>query len=120
MAEITYTIDANKWIAEKREIFRKNKKALLYAVTHGYYARVYCVNDDDELAYIDITTPRDMRMAFRVVPFIPRIKIGKNGRHYVIRKGRIVPHRVWPASQMLIEQYEKWLKKTNDDTQGII
>ena len=111
--KITYSITINDrnnplgaWYHGKRMDFQRKKKALRYAVTHGYVVRVLC-DVDGEQGYYDITLPRELNHAFRFVPFIPRLKIIKAGRFYTIRKGRVVPMRVWPVSQKLIDMYEK-------------
>lgn len=95
-----------KWFNGIMMDFKRKKKAMSYAVTHGYTIRIICDVDGDE-GYFEIDKPRDVNLLFRTVPFVPRMKIVKDGCFYNIRKGRIVPFRVWPVTEQKINMYEK-------------
>lgn len=121
MAEISVTLDikdesnaAGRWYAMQCRIFRQNRKALIYAVAHGYVIHVICETESGEQGYIEIKTPRELRQIFHRVPFIPRLRIYKDHTSYVIRKGKVVGHRVWPQAKELIDKYEREYEQRND------
>lgn len=109
--ELSFSIRDNdnpigKWFKGTMMDFKRKKKAMRYAVTHGYTIRIICDVDGDE-GYFEIERPRDVNLLFRKVPFVPRMKIVKDGCFYNIRKGRIVPFRVWPVIEDVINEYEE-------------
>lgn len=94
--EIQFTINSydntvGKWFLNMVRKFNAEKKALFYALTHGYVIRVTSYDDDGNEGYIELDRPSQLRMVMRMVKFIPDYKIyDKKGKRFLVKKGRIV------------------------------
>lgn len=66
-------------------------KALLWAVTHGYYVMIWAITENGEERNLCITRPSALRHLFRLLKFVPRFSIfDKQGNQRKIRKGKVV------------------------------
>lgn len=116
---IEFTIDnednpLGKWYWGMVRRFRRERKALLWALTHGYTLRIPCCDEAENKGYFDLTLPCQLRQVMRITKFIPQYRIyDRYGSRYIIRKGRVVPMKVWPDAQKLIDKYEKEWGKRN-------
>lgn len=114
--EFTLTIDnednpVGKWFWNMVRRFRREKKALLWALSHGYTIHVPCCDESESEGYIELTLPRHLRHVMRLVKFIPQYKIyDKYGNQFVIRKGKVVRMRCWPVSAKMLKEYTRKLK----------
>ena len=94
--EIQFTINSDdnpvgKWFQSMVRKFNAEKKALFYALTHGYVIRVTSYDDEGNEWYIEIDRPSQLRMVMKIVEFIPDYKIyNKKGERFIVKKGRIV------------------------------
>ncbi len=80
-----------EWFKEAVTKFRKQKKTLLWAITHGYIVTIMIYDEKNGEQEIDIDTPKLMKEIFRNVPFVPELNIyTKDGDVCYIKKGRIV------------------------------
>lgn len=117
--ELTFTIDnednpLGKWYWGMVRRFRCERKALLWALTHGYTLRIPCRDEAENEGYFDLTLPCQLRQVMRITKFIPQYRIyDRYGCRYVVRKGRVVRMKVWPDAQKLIDKYEKEWEKRN-------
>ena len=115
--EMTFTIDnkdnpVGKWFWNMIRKFRSERKALLWALSHGYTIHVPCCDESENEGYIELTLPRHLRHVMRLVKFIPQYKIyDKYGDRFVIRKGKVVRMRCWPLSTKMLKEYMRKLKK---------
>lgn len=111
-----------RWYKNMCEDFKKEKKALFYALTHGYFIRVYFQDEDGKDGYFDMTRPRHLRMILKRVRFIPRYRIFKESSGYthvyVVHKGKLKPHQVWPSTDKMIEKFEKEYMKSIENKEG--
>ena len=73
-----------KWFKGEIRRFKQRRKALIYAVTHGYTIQIFCYK-----GYFEITKPSELRKVFRLVPFMPKYVITKDSINYIIRKSKI-------------------------------
>lgn len=100
--EFTLTIDnednpVGKWYWNMVRRFRCERKALLYALTHGYTLRIPCRDDAENEGYFDLTLPSQLRQVMRITKFIPQYRIYDHyGCRYVVRKGRVVMMKSFP------------------------
>lgn len=79
------------FIENMRRRDRYARKALLYAVTHGYDVRLFCRDEKGEDVIIVTLTPKLLRRMFRVCPFVPLFRVyDRDGKECRVRKGRIV------------------------------
>ena len=92
--QLTIKSDDNplgKWFLNMVRRFNAEKKALFYALTHGYVIRVTSHDDEGNEGYIELDRPSQLRMAMKRVKFIPDYKIyDKKGERFLVKKGRIV------------------------------
>ena len=94
--EIQFTINSDdnplgKWWLNMVRRFNAEKKALFYALTHGYVIRVTSHDDEGNEGYIELDRPSQLRMVMKMVKFIPDYKIyDKKGKRFIVKKGRIV------------------------------
>lgn len=92
--------------------FRCEKKALYFALTHGYKIRVPFVADNDEEGYFELTLPSQLRKVLQVVKIIPQYKIyDRYGFRYIVRKSRLVRMKAFPFPLDELEAYTKKLKE---------
>lgn len=71
--------------------FNAEKKALFYALTHGYFIHIISHDKEGNEGYIELDRPSQLRMVTKMVKFIPDYKIyDKKGRRFIVKKGRIV------------------------------
>ena len=101
-----------KWYRRQCEIGREQKKALLYAVTHGYKVVIPVCDKDDNIRYLVIKTPRMIRRIFNGIQWIPQLMMfDRQCCLCRIRRGRLVRKKnVWPSAKEMVEKYEKALK----------
>lgn len=94
--EIQLTINSDdnpvgKWFLNMVRKFNAEKKALFYALTHGYVIRVTSHDEEGNEGYIELDRPSQLRMVMKKVKFIPDYKIyDKKGKRFLVKKGRIV------------------------------
>ena len=121
--ELTFTISSEdnpvgKWYWNMVRRFRRERKALLWALTHGFTLRIPCCDENGNEGYFDLTLPSQLRQVMRITKFIPQYRIyDRFGCRYVVRKGKVVRMKVWPDAQKLIDKYEKeWEKRYEQDS----
>ena len=113
---IEFTIDnennpVGKWFWNMVRRFRRERKALLWALTHGYTVRVPIRDDNDNEGYIELTLPSQLRQIMRTTKFIPQYRIYDSyGCSYIIRKGKVVRMKVCPFSVKQLKEYTKQLE----------
>jgi hypothetical protein len=104
---VSHTInDWVKWFEREHQKFLRAKKALLWAVTHGYIA---LVNDTKHCnCYKSVSTPKELKRFFRSATFIIGFMIFS--KDYVpckIKKGRVSEINVWPYAIDCVDEMEK-------------
>lgn len=104
---VSHTInDWVKWFEHERQKYLLVKKALMWAVTHGYIA---LVNDTTHCnCYKSISTPKELKRFFRSATFIIGFRVFS--KDYVpckIKKGRVSEINVWPYAIDCIDEIEK-------------
>ena len=115
--ELTFTIDSEdnpvgKWFWNMVRRFRRERKALLWALTHGYTLRIPCRDDNDNEGYFDLTLPSQLRQVMRITKFIPQYRIyDRFGDRYVIRKGKVVRMKSCPIPLNVLKEYTRKLKR---------
>ena len=115
--ELTFTITnednpVGKWFWNMVRRFRRERKALLWALTHGFTLRIPCRDDNDNEGYFDLTLPSQLRQVMRITKFIPQYRIyDRFGDRYVIRKGKVVRMKSFPISKEDLEMYYEKLKQ---------
>jgi len=101
-----------RWYQRMLRRFNAQRKALFWAVTHGYTMRIPCKTDDDEDGYMELSRPSQLRFVLRHLRFIPQFKIFDRLMYPCeIRKGRVRYSRVWPLPKDVLESYERQLLK---------
>lgn len=113
--EMTLTLNGtdpiSRWYIGMVRRFRRERKALLWALEHGYTVRVLCQDEDGNDGFFELTLPSHLRRAMHHIRFIPQYRIyDRYGARYTIRKGRVVPMLKWPMAERLIKEYEMKLK----------
>ena len=114
---IEFTIDnednpVGKWFWNMVRRFRRERKALLWALTHGYTVRVPIRDNNDNEGYIELTLPSQLRQIMRTTKFIPQYRIyDRYGSRCIIRKGKVVWMQVWPFSAKQLKEYTKKLEQ---------
>ena len=78
--EFTLTIDnednpVGKWFWNMVRRFRRERNALLWALTHGYTLRIPCRDEAENEGYFDLTLPSHLRQVMRITKFIPQYRI---------------------------------------------
>ena len=115
--EFTLTIDnednpVGKWFWNMVRRFRRERKALLWALTHGYTLRITCRDEAENEGYFDLTLPSQLRHVMRSTKFIPQYRIyDRYGCRYVVRKGRVVRMKSFPIPKEDLEMYYEKLKQ---------
>ena len=115
--EFTLTIDnednpVGKWFWNMVRRFRRERKALLWALTHGYTLRITCRDEAENEGYFDLTLPSQLRHVMRSTKFIPQYRIyDRDGCRYVVRKGRVVRMKSFPIPKEDLEMYYEKLKQ---------
>ena len=115
--EFTLTIDnednpVGKWFWNMVRRFRRERKALLWALTHGYTLRIPCRDEGESEGYFDLTLPSQLRKVMRITKFIPQYRIyDRYGCRYVVRKGRVVRMKSFPIPKEDLEMYYEKLKQ---------
>ena len=80
-----------KWFTSLVRKFHQKKKALLWAVTHGYRVMIPIYDEEHGERMLVIRTPKMMKAVLRNSPFIPEIQVyTKDFELCEIRKGRVV------------------------------
>ena len=114
---IEFTIDnednpVGKWFWNMVRRFRRERKVLLWALTHGYTVRVPIRDNNDNEGYIELTLPSQLRQIMRTTKFIPQYRIyDRYGSRYIIRKGRVVRMKSFPIPKEDLEIYYEKLKQ---------
>ena len=114
--ELTFTIDNEnnpfgKWYWNMVRRFRRERKTLLWALTHGYTLRIPC-SDGEHEGYFDLTLPSQLRQVMRITKFIPQYRIyDRYGCRYIIRKGKVVRMKSFPIPKEDLEMYYEKLKQ---------
>ena len=104
--------EIGRWFQRMLRRFKAQRKALFWALTHGYTVRIPCETDKGEMGYMELTRPSQLRGILRLCKFIPQFKIFDRFMcPCEIRKGRVRPKRVWPMNKDMIEAYERQLLK---------
>lgn len=79
------------FIENMRRRDRYARKALLYAVTHGYNVQLFCRDEKGDDVMMVVLTPRLLRRLFRVCPVVPLFRVyDRNGKECRIRKGKVL------------------------------
>jgi hypothetical protein len=79
------------FIENMRRRDRYARKALLYAVTHGYNVQLFCRDKKGDDVMMVVLTPRLLRRLFRVCPVVPLFRVyDRNGKECRIRKGKVL------------------------------
>lgn len=104
--------EIGRWFQRMLRRFRAQRKALFWALTHGYIVRIPCETDNGEDGYMELTSPSQLRVVLRYCRFIPQFRIYD---HWMcpceICNGRVRPKRVWPMTKETIEAYERQLMR---------
>ncbi|SHL72981.1 hypothetical protein SAMN04488494_0586 [Xylanibacter ruminicola] len=80
-----------EWFKETMSKFKKERKTLLWAVTHGYVVTIMMYSEETGDYEMPIHTPKLLKEVFHCVPFVPELNIyTKDGDPCFIHKGRIV------------------------------
>ena len=79
------------FVENMRRRDRYARKALLYAVTHGYNVQLFCRDEKGDDVMMVVLTPRLLRRLFRVCPVVPLFRVyDRNGKECRIRKGKVL------------------------------
>ena len=80
-----------EWFMDAMAKFKKQRKTLLWAVTHGYVVTIMIYDEKTGEHEFPIHTPKLLKKMLSVVPFVPELNIyTKDGDVCYIKKGRIV------------------------------
>ena len=80
-----------KWFQDALAKFKKDRKALLWAVTHGYVITIMMYSEETGEVEMPIRTPKLLKEVLRCSPFVPELNIyNKEGDLCFIKKGRIL------------------------------
>lgn len=82
--------DLRRMIENMRRRERLIRKALLYAVTHGYEVEIVGKSEKGEEVVLQTFTPKPLRWLFQHCPFVPMFRVfDKDGFGCIIKKGKI-------------------------------
>ena len=101
-------------VQEYKRRLRKIRKALLWAVTHGFVVYIRYPNADGSYGNYVCSRPRQLKVGLNMFGYDCLYEIyNKRGFRirYVIRKGRVVPLEVCPFSIKQLKEYTKKLKQ---------
>lgn len=102
--------EIGRWFQRMLRRFRAQRKALFFALTHGYTVRIPCVTDNGDEAYVELTSPSQLRNILRLCKFIPQFRIYDRWTcPCEIRRGRVRQIRVWPITKEMLEAYKRKL-----------
>ena len=115
--ELTFTIEnednpVGKWYWGMVRRFRRERKALLWALTHGFTLRILCRDESGNEGYFDLTLPSQLRQVMRITKIIPQYRIyDRYYNRYIVRKGKVVRMPTAPIPLKVLKEYTKKLKK---------
>ena len=113
---VTFTVDGRNpvfgWYIAMMRRARRERKALLRALERGYVIHILCRYNDGSEGYFELTSPGQLRRVMRLTAFLPAYRIyDRYWARYIVRKGRVVPMRIWPVTKGIIDEYERKLKR---------
>lgn len=78
-----------KWFLNERRRFVRQKKLLMWAVTHGYVVGIKCEKDGEE-GWLCVDRPAPLRRIKRKLPFIPEFQIfDRQYRKMKVKRGKV-------------------------------
>lgn len=101
-----------RWFFHMWRKFRREKKALKWAVTHKHIIRVIIYDDYGNEGYVEISKPSQLNKVLRMTKFIPDYRIyDESSSRCIIKRGRVVKMPVWPVTPDYIGDIEKKVSK---------
>ena len=112
--ELTFSISSEdnpvgKWFQRMLRNFKRNRKALSFALTHGFIIRIPTETERGERGYFELTKPRQLNCLLRYCKFIPQYRIfDKDMNPCIVKRGKLYRHRIyWPVDQRMLNAIDE-------------